>query len=403
VLGLLKLGQVEDGDDVNFDEKTLDFGGLEIDRVEGGAFARFQGLYKLLLQKNKLTKLPKRPFHKDKSDKNVISKLTFLDISNNLLDGSSLARLRTWRMTNLVALRLGGNQLKEFPSCVFESCPNLCALVLNDNKLTSIKFTTPLPKLNTLILSNNEFSDLGDDVGFENINGLKKLSASKNNLTQFPAVGCCKDLAEVRLSGNKISSFFRNDGPDGENISQLENHVKMAVVDLSNNAFETMDSLKPLSAVAKSIIHLSLRGNVVQTNGFENIPAFVAELARDTLQQVVRMKTIDSKTLAFWGVDLPRQDQPLVDRDSKPLVAKRKREELPETDDGVDLKPKVVAEEAPVIEENVGPVGSGVEAVVITSKKKKVKKDKKKKKKKKGDLETISKKTWDTVKVVEKW
>ncbi|GBG25078.1 Leucine-rich repeat-containing protein 40 [Hondaea fermentalgiana] len=329
--------------------KSLRLEDLGADRVAPKALQSFTGLFKLLLQKNKLTSLPKRVFAPGSA-----STLTFLDLSQNRLDNECLERLGRWPLDKLVTLKLAGNRLTRFTSAPFARMTKLAALVLNDNELETIDFSEQaLPALNTLIVSDNQISSLGSEVGLKNLSGLKKISASRNKLTAVPDVRECPLLAELRLSNNSISRI---------DASALEPCTKLAVLDLSSNEISKTKALQALKTVAATLIQISLIKNPVVDKLIKaprkdgDAPAEEkVQLARAVVERYFkdapRLKTCDGISLQKAGIAAPsaaatKTSSTLADRGNPQKGGKNeaRRSEKGKTPESASTKSGFVAE-----------------------------------------------------------
>eukprot|EP00514_Thraustochytrium_sp_LLF1b_P010573 CAMPEP_0184547416 /NCGR_PEP_ID=MMETSP0199_2-20130426/5560_1 /TAXON_ID=1112570 /ORGANISM="Thraustochytrium sp., Strain LLF1b" /LENGTH=483 /DNA_ID=CAMNT_0026941909 /DNA_START=44 /DNA_END=1492 /DNA_ORIENTATION=- len=275
---------------------VLRLDGIEADKIENGALEPFVALKKIFLQKNKLKTLPKRPFAKGEWPP-----VTFLDATENRLTSSAMQRLCSWKLESLITLRLMKNEIESIPSELFECMPNLCALVLNDNKLQEIKFTKPLKNLNTLIISGNEINELGEDTGFQHLPGLRKLSAAHNKLTQFPDVTAhCPLLAEIRLSGNQIKDL----NPEGSDLPKLE---KLSLLDLSSTQLASVEACSPLKECEGLTNVAFTKTPLTEDLGKESDKAEYAKaVLKDILSSAQHLQTLDGKPLTFFGQEARR-------------------------------------------------------------------------------------------------
>jgi Leucine-rich repeat (LRR) protein len=117
-------------------------------------------------------------------------------------------------------LHLHGLGMAEWPDIVFE-LPNLQALSLSDNRLTSVPAEAGrLSGLRTLDLSGNRISQL--PASFSSLSNLAQLNLANNLLTRFPSVLTrLPALRRLDLSGNGISSLPGH-LPYGEQLQALK-------------------------------------------------------------------------------------------------------------------------------------------------------------------------------------
>ncbi len=423
---LLALGRLPSAEKV----KELNVGEVGIDRFAPGCLHKCQSLFKLVACKNNIEVLPKRLFTVKQENEDEQSrkrprtqpiKLTFLDLSYNKLSGDQLTKLCKWGLANLITLKLAGNQLKTIPPKVFHHLPHLRALVLNENQLETITFESELPNLNSLILSDNKLKDLSN-LGFQFLPGLKKLSASKNSIKEFPSSICdhCKLIAEIRLSKNQLVHVNEEN-----NLGKLE---KLAVLDLSSNKIVNAHDLSGLQSCA-ALLNVSFVNNPFVFEFSSNkqglnlvnsqLKAYADFLTSNVLVRACRLRTLDGRPWANYGAQLPsgwakadtnERKKELKGKEAPSLAAdnankneerkahpvakakeSEKEEEEEEDDDddndvndGVDLpavKKQKLNEETDSIPERGNERSGIIELVHAEPEKKKKKKDKKKKSK----------------------
>ncbi|KAK6348603.1 cysteinyl-tRNA synthetase [Orbilia javanica] len=156
-----------------------------------------------------------------------ISRLTYMDISNNRLKNLGNARLH--RHEGLVALKMANNRIHELPE-EFSKFHNLRGLNVASNYLTAIpplvsklvtlveldlsfnkikeipEEITSLKALERLILSHNQIA--GDlPAGLAGLRALKELDIRHNNLISVDVLGELDRLETLYSGHNEISSF----------------------------------------------------------------------------------------------------------------------------------------------------------------------------------------------------
>lgn len=94
-----------------------------------------------------------------------------------------------------------------------------------------------LPELNTVVLSSNNFDDLGQKGGgmLQGCAALTKLSASHNALRALGgALRGCPALAELRLSHNRLRGL----------PAELASNAALRIVDVGSNRIASLDDVK---------------------------------------------------------------------------------------------------------------------------------------------------------------
>mmetsp|Transcript_21075 Transcript_21075/g.41337 ORF Transcript_21075/g.41337 Transcript_21075/m.41337 type:complete len:491 (+) Transcript_21075:170-1642(+) len=415
--------------------KVLRLEDLGADRLAPKSLVELTGLFKLFLQKNNLVSLPKRVFSVD-----TPSMLTFLDLSNNKLDNECIERIGRWKLEKLVTLKLAGNNLTHFSSAALAHMKQLAALVLNDNQIESIEFPEALPAVNTLIVSGNKLKKLDSRTQLENLPGLKKLSASKNDLGSLPDIRRCPLLAELRLSHNSITSL---------DPTILQDCNKLAVLDVSNNHITKPKQIEVLKQLSASLIHVSIARNpivakllgVKESSSDDNFSAeekekLVRVVVKQFFKDASRLKTCDGVLLDKLGL----APQPVAITETKdsskksaPTSGSNQRGKVNVSNAAEEAPPKSKAASTPLTPERepsvqtVDPARSGVAEVIVEkvsrhkrskpesdeSEEKKLKKKSKKEKKNKtvdesvdADGISLSKpttRTWSTQRKVDAW
>ena len=187
---------------------------------EENTFAELTSLQRLTLTDNQLTGLPKSIF-------DDLGKLEILALDNNQLAPDALESRHFAALSEeLEALLLTNNQLTELPDDVFDGLTALGQLYLDGNGLTTLKdssdnviFADSI-KLTELLLDNNLLSSLPDGV-FDGLTELRLLTLHENPFASLP-----DDVFEGLTKLGKLTL------PDGMRLPiSLEkiapNHVRM--------------------------------------------------------------------------------------------------------------------------------------------------------------------------------
>ncbi|XP_047143426.1 ras suppressor protein 1 isoform X1 [Hydra vulgaris] len=166
--------------------------------------------------------------------------LSWLNASHNKLN--TISHLTSCK--NLKVLNLSFNKLTN--TFHVSELKNLKALILNNNELEKVEGLDELKELNTLVLSHNRLSS----INVTNLPNLQKFSASHNCLYEIPDFQKQKDIKDVKLNNNVI-----------ENLPQwLPKCKRIKVIDLGNNKFSTIESIKLLGELP-FLENLNLKGN----------------------------------------------------------------------------------------------------------------------------------------------
>ncbi|KAG6382830.1 hypothetical protein SASPL_157459 [Salvia splendens] len=161
-------------------------------------------------------------------------------------------------LNKLTVLNAGKNKLKSMDDV--KSISNLRALILNgrslffaprvaDNEITSVCKLDQMKELNTLVLSRNPISSLGESL--VKLKSITKLSLSNCQLQKIDSsLRSCLELKELRLAHNEIMTI-----PD-----ELGHLVRLQNLDLGNNLIARWVNLKVLSSLV-NLTNLNLQGN----------------------------------------------------------------------------------------------------------------------------------------------
>jgi Leucine-rich repeat (LRR) protein len=111
---------------------------------------------------------------------------------------------------NFMTIPASATQLSVMPSQI-ANLTNLSILNLENNKLTSIQFITPLHKLTVLNVSGNSLTELEPAATlFAGLTNLVSLDLSCNDLSDVPSqLGHLTSLKTLELEGNGIRSIRR--------------------------------------------------------------------------------------------------------------------------------------------------------------------------------------------------
>lgn len=109
------------------------------------------------------------------------------------------------RMHRLKTIFLSYNDFKEVPE-VLSKCLNLTMLGLKSCKISHVSSTSLPPNLRALILTDNQITSLPSSIG--NIKDLQKLTLTGNRLSQLPReILSCQNLELIRIAANNFSTL----------------------------------------------------------------------------------------------------------------------------------------------------------------------------------------------------
>lgn len=188
-------------------------------------------LEELVLINNSLTSLP---------DFGRLPKLLSLNLRYNKITHLLSSGLK--KMTNLVQLRLDGNQICNLPKSFLRPVKNTLELLdLSGNCLERVpsKNLRNLPRLLYLDLSDNKISAI-EDSEFMNLPHLKELRINNNLLTEIgkSAFNNVPRLRHMYLQNNRLTEF--------DTSEMIEGLEKLEVLDISNNHLLEVPLLKEL-------------------------------------------------------------------------------------------------------------------------------------------------------------
>lgn len=179
------------------------------------AFAKMQGLDRLYLQHNNLTRIPPNlpgSLRDLRLDHNRIEKvrpadlerldnLTILHLHDNAVTdvGAALKGLKS-----LILLDISSNHLKTVPKALPEV---LHQLYLEFNAIDSVPegFLSAVPQLQYIRMAHNQLTDKGIPRDTFNVSGLVELDLSFNKLERIPLVS--PSLQHLYLQANQIKEF----------------------------------------------------------------------------------------------------------------------------------------------------------------------------------------------------
>ncbi|NGX34298.1 MAG: Internalin-A [Candidatus Anoxychlamydiales bacterium] len=206
-------------------------------------------LRELNLDSNKLESFPREVCG--------LEKLRYLKLSNNSLNlgnnrpaAISEEEIRELESFRLETLILSNNNLTDIPEEIYH-LKRLWSLNLYNNKLSSISENIRnLKNLCHLNLSNNEFASISKEIG--SIKGLEGLYFSSNKLTSISEdIRKLKWLKELDLSDNKLTAI-------PEAMCDLE---QLVVLDLHNNKLKYIPAM--IGERLKKLIRLDLKSNCI--------------------------------------------------------------------------------------------------------------------------------------------
>ncbi|MEJ8751476.1 cell wall-binding repeat-containing protein [Lagierella sp. ICN-221743] len=235
-----------------------------------------------ILKKAIINQLKHQNIYKDgqKITEKMMSQLNGLDCNLNFTQ-SRMGGIKSLEgleyAVNMTSLDLTGNEVIDLTP--LKKCKNLETLELDDQYLaesgqylTDISPLKDLTKLKKLVLKNNKIEDLSaigslteleelnlygnrgikSIAGFENLKKLKKLLLNRTGgITDISPLKECKDLEELSIQSNKISS-----------IEALKDHEKLTLLDISGN--KQITDLSPLEKSTK-LTRLLANGNKIES------------------------------------------------------------------------------------------------------------------------------------------
>jgi hypothetical protein len=114
-----------------------------------------------------------------------------------------------WQFSNLVHLDLSNNKIEAVDNQLLSKTPNLEYLNVENNEISVwASLSTALPRLRTLILSNNQLESEGMPKLSEQIKNLEHLYVNGNRLTEVPRIRALSNLATIDVSAQKDIKEF---------------------------------------------------------------------------------------------------------------------------------------------------------------------------------------------------
>lgn len=219
---------------------ALSLKGREITKIDD--FRGFIKLQRLDLSENKIKKL---------HGLLDLKCLGMLNLSNNLLDGSSSCEELRY-LTELRTLNIGSNPtIRHLESHVIKPLSKLQAFIANDCGLSKISFLKSCPLLNTLVLSHNNLARFPTSFSSEfSFLHLTKLSLGYNELTTMPDLSICPNLTELRLNNNRLTSL----------TNAILVTSKLKILDISNNLLSSWTEIEILTRLSH-LTNLCMKGN----------------------------------------------------------------------------------------------------------------------------------------------
>ena len=192
ISGMKKLGKIDliynkltklpaFGKDVNLVQANFDYNEIETIETDNGVFCGMDDVETLSFSNNKLTEIP------DMFDVNSIYTMASVSFAYNEITDNGLKKMGG---INTSDLSLAGNNLTEFPKCLFENNSPLTVLNLSANQIETFNKGDLTGKntymLTTLDLTYNRLTELPSDFDGKTLPFLYGLDISGNQLKAFP-------------------------------------------------------------------------------------------------------------------------------------------------------------------------------------------------------------------------
>ena len=178
--------------------------------------------------------------------------LKFIELTLCGLNDESFAKIDFSVFTNLIKIRLNGNEdLSDLSPLGSKS--SLEGIEANQCKISDLSFLEEnFPSLEDLYLASNKISDLS---GMEKLSNLQYLMLNYNEITDLSPLSGLELLYQVYLNNNSISD-----------ISALANKTNLRYLNLDDNAIENVEALSS----DKALIELFLKNNkITDLSGLE--------------------------------------------------------------------------------------------------------------------------------------
>ncbi|RMC09956.1 hypothetical protein DUI87_12744 [Hirundo rustica rustica] len=266
--------------------EELRLAGNGLTYIPKGAFAGLFSLKVLMLQNNQLRQVPTEALQNLRS------------LQSLRLDANHINYVPPNCFNGLVSLRhlwLDDNSLTEIPVQAFRSLPALQAMTLALNKIHYIPDYAfgNLSSLVVLHLHNNRIYSLGKKC-FDGLHSLETLDLNYNSLDEFPtAIRTLTNLKELGFHSNNIKSiperaFVGN--PSLITIHFYDNPIQL----VGKSAFQHLPELRTLTLNGAS--QLTEFPDLTGTTSLESFDLHhneIAEIKADTFRQLAALRSLD--------------------------------------------------------------------------------------------------------------
>jgi len=264
--------------------KSIDLSCNSIRKIQQNDFKNCPMVKQLKLYSNKIIKI---------NGLNNLTKLEELQLQFNYLFsiGKTLADLK-----NLKTLRIDSNRIQSILTQEVCVLSNLSFLDVSSNLLHNIDFVKVLTNLQQLHCTHNQLTNISNlklkhleeiDLSFnaiETISGMKMLPKLKilklqnNNLSTLTNAGSVKSLQELHLDDNNICSI--------KNIT--EQFPNLEILHISANAIAELKQLEELLTISDTLQELSIYNNPIISNVEEkkNIAKILSDLDLSVIDSI---------------------------------------------------------------------------------------------------------------------
>jgi len=264
--------------------KSIDLSCNSIRKIQQNDFKNCPTVKQLKLYSNKIIKI---------NGLNNLTKLEELQLQFNYLTsiGKTLADLK-----NLKTLRIDSNRIQSILTQEVCVLSNLSFLDVSSNLLHNIDFVKVLTNLQQLHCTHNQLTNISNlklkhleeiDLSFnaiETISGIKMLPKLKilklqnNNLSTLTNAGSVKSLQELHLDDNNICSI--------KNIT--EQFPNLEILHISANAIAELKQLEELLTISDTLQELSIYNNPIISNVEEkkNIAKILSDLDLSVIDSI---------------------------------------------------------------------------------------------------------------------
>eukprot|EP00095_Tigriopus_kingsejongensis_P011359 maker-scaffold444_size168727-snap-gene-0.34 protein:Tk11359 transcript:maker-scaffold444_size168727-snap-gene-0.34-mRNA-1 annotation:"Chaoptin" len=312
-----------------FELHTIDFSHNNISEIGRSVFSPLFSLRYLTFRHNKLKTLESSTFGK-------LPSLLEIDLSHNELD--NVRRSVFSGFTSIRTIYMAHNQMDEIPAPPI----SVNQMFLSHNKIQTIKGRQPWPVMNSLIVLDLDYNELGDSIAsdrFDNLRTLGTLKLRGNGLTRPPwealqslqslrhvnlddnlmtnlsqrAFGRLPATAEITLSGNLLNNISMN---------AFEGLLQIQFLDLSRNnlsfippgAFQSLTAVRILNLSHNHLEHLQNR-----THGlFEDLQSLrMLDLSYNRIPFVTEKMFPENKWIPYrleW-LDLSHNHMPVLTKE----------------------------------------------------------------------------------------